>query len=249
MSTSRSEWARRYLAARAAVQAQHDPDDVRHADGAVSDLRRVCLALTAQTGQSGAAVTLMTAAGSQGVAAASDDRSRALGELQFTTGEGPCHEAFAARRPVLISDLRGSSGDRWPGFRSAALQSGVLAVFAFPLHVGGVALGVLDVYALATGSLTAEEVATNLTYAQIATEILLDGRLTMDSGELAPGLATALDSRSEIHQAQGMVMVALGVTLAEALVRMRAHAFATTQPLIDLAHEIIAGRSPLDRGS
>ncbi len=248
MSTSHSEWERRYSSARAAIQAQHDPADVDHRDGVAGDLRRLCWALVEQTGQSGAAVTLMDRTGSQGVAAASDDRNRALAELQFTTGEGPCHEAFAAGRPVLVADLQGSSGERWPGFRSAALESGIGAVFVFPLQVGAVALGVLDVYALEPGPLTAEQVATILTYAQIATEILLDGTLTTSAGDLTPGLATALDGRAEIHQAQGMVMVALGVTLAEALVRMRAHAFASTQPLIDLAHEIIAGRSPFDTG-
>ena len=50
-----------------------------------------------------------------------------------------------------------------------------------------------------------------------------------------------VDPRAEVHQAQGMVMVDLGVDLADALVRMRAHAFAVGIPLIDLARAIIAG--------
>ena len=40
-----------------------------------------------------------------------------------------------------------------------------------------------------------------------------------------------------------MVMVALEVTLAEALLRMRAHAFAIDVPLLVLAQEVLARRS------
>ena len=85
------------------------------------------------------------------------------------------------------------------------------AVFAFPLHVGAASFGVLDVYAEQPGSLSVEQEAMALTFAQIATEILLDGDLTTPDGQLDPGLSTALDGRAEIHQAQGMVVVDLGI--------------------------------------
>ena len=81
-----------------------------------------------------------------------------------------------------------------------------------------------------------------LTFAQVATEILLDGRLTTADGNLDPDLESALDYRSEIFQAQGMLMIVLGIGLAESLSRMRAHAFGHGRPLVDLAHEIISGR-------
>ena len=44
-----------------------------------------------------------------------------------------------------------------------------------------------------------------------------------------------------------MVMVALGVTLVEALSSMRAHSFAQSLPLIDLARQIIDGDNPLSK--
>jgi GAF domain-containing protein/ANTAR domain-containing protein len=209
--------------------------------GVVGLLTQLCRSLTAKIAVMGAAVNLMSAGGSEGVAAASDERSRDVGELQFAMGEGPCHEAFAARRPVLTPDLRAIPDGRWPGYAPAALASGVGAVFAFPLHVGAVTFGVLDVYADRPGSLSVEQEVWALTFAQIATEILLDGDLTTANGELDPGLSTALDSRAEIHQAQGMVVVDLGIDPAMALARMRAHAFAHNRPLIDLAREIIDG--------
>jgi hypothetical protein len=213
--------------------------DVR--DGVADLLQQLCRALTIDLAVMGVAVNLMSATGSDGVMAASDDRSRDVDELQFTTAEGPCHDAFNSRRPVLTPDLRAVTHGRWPGYSSAALESGVGAVFAFPLPVGAVVLGVLDVYAEQAGSLSEKQVAAALTGAQLATEILLDGDLVTADGQPDRDLSTALDHRAEIYQAQGMVMVDLGVDPAEALVRMRAHAFGNEWPLIDLARDIIAG--------
>lgn len=227
----------RYSDARVRILAE---DDGGH-EGVAGLLHGLCRNLTSTLGVMGAAVNLMSSGGSDGVAAASDDRFRDVDELQFTTGEGPCHEAFAARRPVLTPDLRATAERHWPGYASAALASGVSAVFAFPMHVGGVGFGVLDVYADKPGSLRSDQVSMALTYAQIATEIMLDGDLTTEDGELEPGLSTALDYRAEIHQAQGMVIVDLDVGAAEALARMRAHAFGSNRALIDLARDIIAG--------
>lgn len=243
MSAQDGDAAReRQATARALIQAEPARAGTT---GLVGVLQRVCRGLTAHLDVMGAAVHLMSRAGSGGVAAASDSACLAIDELQFTTGEGPCHDAFGTRRPVLTPDLRTGSGLHWPGYSSAALGAGVGAVFAFPLHVGGAGLGVLDVYRHQPGSLSEDQLAMTLTFAEIATEILLDGDLVDGEGGLGDGLATALDYRSEIHQAQGMLMVSLGVSLAEALVRMRAHAFTHGVPLIDLAREIIGGRADL----
>jgi len=211
-------------------------------DGVADLLQQLCRTLTSDLAVTGAAMNLMSAAGgTNGVVAASDDRSRDVDELQFSTGEGPCHEAFTARRPVLTPDLRAVADGRWPGYSTAALDAGVGAVFAFPLHVGAVILGILDVYADQPGSLSQEQVAAALACAQQATEILLDGDLVSTDGRLDRDLSTVLNHRAEIYQAQGMVLVDLGVDPAEALTRMRAHAFGNDKPLIDLAREIISG--------
>ena len=204
-------------------------------------LQQLCRTLATDLAVMGVAMNLMSAAGSDGVVAASDDRSRDVDELQFATGEGPCHDAYAARRPVLTPDLRSVTHHRWPGYSSAAIEAGVAGVFAFPLHVGAVVLGVLDVYTDQPGSLSQQQVAAALTRAQLATEILLDGDLVSVGGRLDRDVSTVLDHRAEIYQAQGMVVVDLNVDLAEALSRMRAHAFGNEMPLIDLARDIIAG--------
>ncbi len=57
-----------------------------------------------------------------------------------------------------------------------------------------------------------------------------------------------LDGHAHVYQAQGMVMVQLGVALPEALARMRAHAYAHDVTLVELATEIVEGRTRLMRG-
>ena len=48
-----------------------------------------------------------------------------------------------------------------------------------------------------------------------------------------------------LYQAQGMVMVQLGVSLGEAMSRLRAHAFAENRPLGDVAADVVARRLAL----
>ncbi len=47
------------------------------------------------------------------------------------------------------------------------------------------------------------------------------------------------DSRAEVYQAVGMISVQLGVSLEEALVRLRAHAFAASTPLDEIAGDVV----------
>jgi hypothetical protein len=174
------------------------------------------------------------------VAAFSDAIAQALAQLQFATNEGPGQRAFVTQRPVLVSDLE-SALARWPGFASLALEHGVRSAFSFPLQEGAVSFGVLELYADQCGPLDADNLAMAAAFARAATEAILDGGSITADGRLDSGLSDSLRDRAPIHQAQGMVMVDLGVTLAEALMRMRARAFARNITLLELAREVIAG--------
>jgi hypothetical protein len=178
--------------------------------------------------------------GTYGMATASDLATERIEELQFTYGEGPCVDAFASSRPVLVPDLAADAMGRWPVYAPAIHDAGVRAVFAFPLQVGAVRLGALDVFREYTGPLSRTELGRSLAFADRAVTILLDGqeRATED----ADGLDDVLDDRIELFQAQGMVMVQLGVSLAEALSRIRAHAYAEGRRLDVVAADIIARR-------
>jgi hypothetical protein len=237
MGTSNTTtWLRRRALVRESIERQDDGAP----DGLVRRLERLCRAAAEDLGLSGAAVNLMSPTGSDGVVAASDERCKDLVEMQFTTGQGPGPDAFDLRRPVLAPDLAAAEEQRWQGYASMALGAGVRSAFAFPLQVGPTRLGVLDLFGDVPDTPDEEQLAVALTFAQMATEILLDGRLTTMEGDLDPDVGSALSYRVEIYQAQGMLTVWLGVGLPEAMVRMRATAFEQGRTLIELAHDIIA---------
>lgn len=211
------------------------------------ELTRICVRAVRELGLSGATVTLMIADGSEAIAAVSDEALRPVEELQFSLGEGPARDAYASGRPVLTRDLALASST-WPVYGPAAVQAGVRAVFAFPLQVGAARFGVLTLYAAAPHAMSHAEVSASLSFSEVAVDTLLDGSGPMRTGDSLAG--GGLRFRSEVYQAQGMVMVDLGVSLADGLARMRAHAYATEQDLTALAIDIVAGTTtlPSDRG-
>ncbi|CAN5477437.1 ANTAR domain-containing protein [soil metagenome] len=215
-------------------------------------LSRLCLSLATDVGVAGAAITLSPEGGAgEPVAAASDAASRRVAELGFAVGEGPAVDALLSGRPVLVPLLGGPLYGSWPGYTSAATDLGVCAAFCFPLQVGAVRFGVLSVFAAAPTELGTAALGTCLTMAALATERLLDSAGQTHSGELEPDLDNALSFHSEIYQAQGMVAVALDITLAQALSRMRGHAFVTDRQLLEIAVDIVEGqlRLPDDRST
>jgi hypothetical protein len=188
----------------------------------------------------------MSDAGVRGVAAASDAASERIDELQFTLGEGPCMVAFTSRRPVLEPDLTAGGALRWPIYAPAVRAEGVLAAFAFPLQVGAARLGVLDFYRQHSGTLSTDELAEALTFADVATTMLLDGQEKAAPGAAAAGLDEALEYRFELYQAQGMVMVQMDVSLVEALVVLRAYAFSHDRDLAEVARDVVTRGLRLD---
>jgi len=216
-------------------------------DGVAGFLQRLCVAATRALAASGAGLSVMAEDGIRGMTTASDKATERIEDLQFVLGEGPCIDAFAARRPVLIPDLADGATRRWPGYAPAAYDGGVRAVFAFPLQVGAGRLGVLDVFRARPGPLTADELARALTFADVAVTTLLDGQADARPGAAADGLDDAMDSRAALFQAQGMVMVQLGVSLAEALARMRAYAYSRDLPLFEVARDVVHRSLRFDR--
>jgi GAF domain-containing protein len=213
----------------------------------VSRLRAVCGDAARALSASGVGLSVMAANGTYGMATASDPATERIEELQFTFGEGPCVDAFATSRPVLVPDVAADAMRRWPIYAPAIHDAGVRAVFAFPLQIGAIRLGALDAFRARAGSLSRSELAHAFTFADRVVTLLLDGqeRATAD----ADGLDDAIDNRTSLYQAQGMVMVQLGVTLGEALTRIRAHAYAQNRPLGDVAKDIVARRLRFDQDS
>nr|WP_052478019.1 GAF and ANTAR domain-containing protein [Kibdelosporangium sp. MJ126-NF4]CEL15426.1 hypothetical protein [Kibdelosporangium sp. MJ126-NF4]CTQ92170.1 hypothetical protein [Kibdelosporangium sp. MJ126-NF4] len=212
--------------------------------GAVVSSRLACDAVVRLVEASGAGLTLMSGTGHGELRYATDEVSGQLEAAQFTLGEGPGVEAFQSAAPVLVADLDTDAGrQRWPLFTPAAVGAGAGAVFAFPLRIGAVRLGVLLLHRTRLGPLASEQVADALVIADIILSMVLD-ELTPGRGERA-GDGIRL-RQAEIHQATGMVSVQLAVTMEEALVRLRAYSFAAGRPISEVARDVVARRLRMD---
>ncbi|MGI5171691.1 GAF and ANTAR domain-containing protein [Spirillospora sp. CA-253888] len=171
---------------------------------------------------------------------------RELLEAEMTSGDGPCVEAMRTGAPVLAADLGDAEcGRRWPLFTATAHAGKVAAAFAFPLATGIARVGVLVACRDHPGPLSADQHRDALICADVATTLLLTQ--TPDSragiGDQTGGQAVSADwlaLGAEVHQAAGMVSVQLDCTVEHALDRLRAHAFAHTQPLSHIARQVVA---------
>lgn len=201
---------------------------------------RICELCVEMLGVSGAGIARITQGGHRGVVTSTDDVSGLVEELQLTLGEGPCVDAVGQGRPVLIPDLQEPDDlvvQRWPGFFEGASRAGVRAVFAFPLHIGAISLGAMDLYRSAPGPLGASELAGALLAADAAALALLH----LDGGEPDTGQA-ATHYDTHVHQATGMVQAQLGISTEEAFLVLRARAFALSRPLTEVARDVVARR-------
>jgi hypothetical protein len=214
-----------------------------HADGSGRPLPALlCVDCTTVLDLSATGMALMNDDGHQGVIGTSGPLATRLEDLQFELGEGPALDASRANSPVLDPDLTASGMSRWPGFGPAALAAGVRAVLALPLQVGVVQLGALCLYRSTPGRWTNDATATALAYADAAVTVLLNLQAETQPGPaLHPELAAPLAYRAEVHQATGFLSVQASIGLAEALLLLRAHAFASERPLLQIARDVLAG--------
>jgi len=195
-------------------------------------------AAAGRLGVDGASVTASTDLIAREPLFASDWLSARLEELQFTTGDGPAAEDFRLGAPVLIPDMAAAAA-RWPGFVSAAVAAGAGAMFALPLQAGAIRVGVLTLYRAKPGALAPGALADALVLAGIALQLVLDGAAGIRARPEYGPLADLSDSRAEVYQATGMISVQLGVSLEDAFVRLRAHAFAGGRALADVADDVV----------
>ncbi len=166
-----------------------------------------------------------------------------LAELEVTVGEGPSGDARRLGGPVLVTDLDSRASQyRWPVFAPLAVTAGACAMFALPMAVGAIRLGVLVLHRTRPGPLSPTALPESLAFADLALRLLLD-----EQAGLPPLVDGALDGElslhaPQVHQATGMIAIQLEVGMDDAFVRLRAMAFAEQRPLAELASDVVARR-------
>lgn len=128
-----------------------------------------------------------------------------LDEQQYGRGEGPCLEAVETSKIVDAPDL--SRDRRWHGYGQLAMAHGVSSVYASPIVVEGTSLGALNLYAGTPYAFDAPASRVAVAHAVTMTRVAVTATLRQHTDvTLSDQLQAALNSRSVIDQAVGIVM-------------------------------------------
>ena len=184
----------------------------------------------------GAGLLLLDEGGVLRYTAASDEPGRMLETLQEQFGEGPCIDAFLDDAPVLAPDL--GADPRWPSVGPLAAGHGVSAVLGVPVDLPQGPVGTLNVYAARPHRWDEADVAAIQAYTRVIASLLRTAVRAHVSGKAAGQLQRALDHRSLVEQAKGVIMERRGLDQQAAFELLRAQARSTRRRLHDVAAEV-----------
>jgi hypothetical protein len=214
-------------------------------DGSGPLISHLCGAAVDLVAVSGAALSILSEGHYSATVCVSDDVAAQLEELHVALGDGPGMDAYRSGRPVVEADLADASPDRWPSFTQSALEAGARAVFAFPLRIGAIRVGILDLYRATPGPLSITGFGDIVTLAHLGAQavIALSAQAPPDG---LPGDLTDASLRAEVHQATGMISAQLDVGIEEAFVRLQAYAYATGRRIGEVGDDVVARRLRFD---
>lgn len=207
-------------------QINEEPDDAARLQ------RAVTAAVELVPGCSHAGITVV---GRQGViaSAATDDVARQGDLLQHQLGEGPSLDSLR-HAPVVVSDDVAGDG-RWPAWAPSAHQLGVAATAALRLSGNGRTFGALTLYGRHRRALDGDDLAVA---GALATHV---GVVVASSHEIRH-LGVALDHRTVIGQAQGLVMERYELSAAEAFALLQRVSQHDNRKLSGIASELVSTR-------
>jgi hypothetical protein len=213
-----------------------------------SRVEQLCRSCAHSAAVDGGSVALVSTQGSRVVLAATDGLGSDIENAQITLGEGPYVDAATSLAPVLVPDLSdpgAESNHRWPFFAKQAETLGVGALFAFPIRVGTLSFGTLGLYREEPGPLATPELSGVLEALDELGRTLLDLETWADDQHGSPDADSTTGitiGTAQLHQAAGMVMIQLDVTILEAMALLRAAAFTEGIHVTSIANQIVKRR-------
>lgn len=187
----------------------------------------------------GAAVsTLGSLLGNETVSATSPQAAK-LDELQFDLGEGPCWDAMTSARPVLEPDIVNRPTRAWPAFSEALRNENIGAIFAFPMLIGTLRLGAVDLYSDRPQEFSSIDAQRSAALTSVVSRLVLRQALSkFDLHETEEPAGPFF--RRTVHQATGMVLAQLNLPPDDARLVIQAHAFATGRSVQEVAEDILS---------
>ena len=172
--------------------------------------------------------------------AATSARVAQIHELQIAFNEGPCLDSTRGEANSVCDDIAADS--RWPKWGPAVAELGVRSALAIRLESKTRNLGALNLYAESIGAFGPKDVAIAQNFARHAS-------IALSSAFTEHGLAVAIDARTFIGQAQGILMGRYGIGAEQAFEYLRRRSQQEQVKLSEVAHNIIDDQGDNDATS
>lgn len=149
---------------------------------------------------------------------------------QYDLHEGPCVDAAGTSRTVLSTDL--AADERWPSWGPAAVALGFHSVLSAQLHAGGGRIGTINFYGPAERRFSRDDV-------DVAQLFAAHSAAALASVMHREGLQNALDSRTTVGQAQGVLMERFGVDADRAFSILRRYSQDGNRKVTEVSRRLI----------
>jgi GAF domain-containing protein len=159
-------------------------------------------------------------------------------EMQYDRGYGPCIDAGVSGTLLRVDDMRGET--RWPDYAAVVAPRGVLSSLSVPLPLQTELVGAMNCYARVSGAFNSSTDAAVELASHVA--VALSNAISyVDATELAHNMRAAMESRSVIEQAKGIIMAQNRCDAGQAFEVLRRASQGRNVKLRDLAHDLVAG--------
>jgi GAF domain-containing protein len=177
--------------------------------------------------------------------ASSDANASRLDELEYSNDRGPCLDSLDNGRPVLVRDV--TTERRWGRYPTEILAHGVRSIYSQPLTANGAPIGALNLYSTTVDGFS-EETRRTVQFTAGHIGLLLNAALkSAHQVQLNQQLRDALESRTVIDQAIGIVMAQQRCAADDAFAILRSASQNRNKKLAEIALEIVTavgGSSP-----
>jgi len=161
--------------------------------------------------------------------------------IQYELRQGPCVDAAADSKIVVSSYL--ATDERWPEWGPKASALGFNSVLSAELLARGRRIGALNLYGTSEATFSPEDIALAALFAR-------QGALALGYARSEEGLREALETRTVIGQAQGVLMERFEIDADRAFATLRRYSQHHNIKLKALCHQLVETRvlPPADAG-
>lgn len=177
-----------------------------------------------------------------GTVASSSDTAQHMDELQYAFGDGPCLTAAHTQTIVSVPDV--DRDHRWPEYLTAISAHGARSILAVPIPLEVEASSALNLYSMTPNAFDTDSVRTAQSFAREASQCLRLAVRIAHLTDTGQNLTTAMESRTTIDLAAGIIMAQNRCSQEQAMMILKAASSARNIKLRDVAAAVVTSVIP-----